>query len=595
MAPCPPPPAFVPLHWVRRAVLMLDLVESVQLIEQHPETTIQRWLQFERRVVQDLLPALAGRLVKSLGDGMLLEFTHAQAAALAALQLHEALLEANQGDKSSARLRARIGVDVGDVVIGERDDLGHPVNVAARLASAAPPEGTLLSSAARDELVPGLDGDIEDLGELFLKHVREPVRAFALNAHQTLPQSAPRSPANGLAARIAILPLDDRAVDASLPMLGDAIADELVHCLSSQPQLAVISRLSTASFRARAVEPAQLRESLRADLALSGRVRTNGSGLRLHVELMEVRSAEVIWTHQIDTQAQELFNDHVAPLQTLCALLVEALAQHQVQRVRRLPMAALENYCLLMAAIKLLHSNVRSDFERAQLVLEHLIERERRHPAALGWLAKWHVLRVQQGWDDERQRDIHLARDCTARALDLDPHSSLNLAIDGFVQCNLLRNVDQGIERQELALSLNPNESLAWLFLGTARAFRGEGEAAMQATQQALDLSPLDPMRYFYESLSATAALAAKRWDLAIARAQHSLRLNRRHTSTLRALTIAQVYSGQIEAARESAATLLRLEPQLTITRYLERSPSAAYETGKLWSAALAEAGVPQA
>jgi adenylate cyclase len=270
-----------------------------------------------------------------------------------------------------------------------------------------------------------------------------------------------------------------------------------------------------------------------------------------------------------------------------------AVLRRQLERARTEPLASLESYTLLMAAVSLMHRTAPADFERAHVMLEHLIERNRRHPVPHAWLAKWHVLKVQQGWSADLKRDAALALDSTRRALDDDPHCSLALAIDGSVHCNLLKDFDTAAQRYELALSVNPNESLAWLFTGTLHAFKGEGEAAVTAAERALKLSPLDPMRYFFESLAATAALSAGQYEKTIALAKHSLRLNRTHTSTLRATAIAQVQLGRIDEARATVHALLALEPKLTVSNYLERSPSSAFATGKLWSDSLRAAGVP--
>jgi adenylate cyclase len=163
------------------------------------------------------------------------------------------------------------------------------------------------------------------------------------------------------------------------------------------------------------------------------------------------------------------------------------------------------------------------------------------------------------------------------------------------VQCNLLKDFDRARASYEQALAANPNESLAWLFQGTLLAFQDEGEQAMASSQRALELSPLDPMRYFYESLSATAALSARQWGLAIERATHSLRLNYSHTSTLRVLTIANVQIGAMDEARRWGKRLLEQEGDLTIAEYRLRSPSTGFKTGEIWCESLRAAGVPAA
>jgi tetratricopeptide (TPR) repeat protein len=270
-----------------------------------------------------------------------------------------------------------------------------------------------------------------------------------------------------------------------------------------------------------------------------------------------------------------------------------AIATRELHKAQSQALPTLESYSLLIGSISLMHRLSRHDFERARQLLEALIERAPRRAVPQAWLAKWHVLRVWQGWSGEPAADAQLALDCTKRALDSDAHCSLALVIDGMVHTNLLKQLDVAEKSYELALQVNPNDSLGWLLQGTLHAFRGEGEQAMTSTKRALALSPLDPMRYFYDSLAATAALAAQRYDQAIERALRSLRASRTHASTLRALAIAQWELGRKEDARRTVGELMKIEPTLTISNYLERSPSSAYETGKIWSRALHGAGVP--
>ena len=270
-----------------------------------------------------------------------------------------------------------------------------------------------------------------------------------------------------------------------------------------------------------------------------------------------------------------------------------AVLARELQRAQSLALPTLESYTLLLGAIALMHRLSLQDFERARQMLQALIDRAPRQAVPYAWLAKWHVLRVQQGWAEDPKAEARLALDCTRRSLDADPAGSLALTIDGLVHTNLLKKLDVAQEKYEAALRTNPNDSLAWLLKGTMHAFRGEGKLAVEGTRRALRLSPLDPLRYYYDSLAATAALSAGNYERAIELAQRSLRANRTHTSTLRAMAIAQWQLGREEDARKSVAELRRLEPGLTVTKYLERSPSSEYETGKVWSRSLGSAGLP--
>ena len=182
---------------------------------------------------------------------------------------------------------------------------------------------------------------------------------------------------------------------------------------------------------------------------------------------------------------------------------------------------------------------------------------------------------IQQGSTDDIQRDTAEAIRCTNQALEIDPDSSLALAIDGLVHTHMTKRHDLAEERYSLAIQNNPNDALAWFWKGTHHAFEGEGPQAVKDTQRALRLSPLDPHGYYFHSLSATAYITAGDNKRALEHAELSLRANRLHTSTLRVKAVAQWRSGLHEEARRTALELLRQEPSLTISEWLRRSPSA--------------------
>lgn len=266
----------------------------------------------------------------------------------------------------------------------------------------------------------------------------------------------------------------------------------------------------------------------------------------------------------------------------------------ELRRAQSQALPTLKSYTLLLAAVALMHRLSPYDFSESRRLLEALIERAPRQAIPRAWLAKWHVLRVQQGWSDDPHQDAQLALRCTKQALDADPQCSLALAVDGFVHTNLLKKLDVATERYDLALLNNPNDSLAWLLKGTLHAFKDEGQQAVSCTQRARKLSPLDPHRYFYDSLAATAHLSAHQFDRALKLAQRSLKSNCTHTSTLRAMAIAQWELGHQDGARRTVGRLMQLEPHLTIRTWRERSPSAGYKIGDEWASVLQQAGVPE-
>lgn len=579
---------------VVRTVLMVDLVESVRLMEEDEEGVVLRWLRLVDHVVKDVLPANGGRLVKSMGDGMLIEFAGVPSAMTAAFAIQRASDIANLGIPAERRLLLRMGAQVGELISDEHDVYGRGVNLAARLTALAGPGEIVVSAGIRDQLTPILDADIEDLGECYVKHIQNPVRAYRVGPPGPRPVIEHGAGAmQELLPTIAVIPFAVRGTEPEHLVLGEILADEIIAALSRTSELHVISRLSTTAFRERNASLLEVSAHLNASYVLHGAYRTIGTRVALDAELAEAKSGRIVWSKSIKGHVAGILSGEDPLIDRIVAETGAAVFARELQRAQSSALPTLESYTLLMGAITLMHRLAPQNFERAREMLQTMIDRSPRHAVPHAWLAKWHVLRVQQGWSNDPKADARLALECTQRSLDSDPTDSLALTISGLVHTNLLKKLDVAQERYEAALRTNPNESLAWLLKGTMHAFRGEGKLAVDGTRRALRLSPLDPLRYYYDSLASTAALSAGLYERSIELAQRSLRSNRTHTSTLRAMAISQWQLGREEDARKTVAELRRLEPTLTVSKYLERNPSSGYETGKIWSRALRSAGLP--
>jgi adenylate cyclase len=577
-----------------RAVLVIDVVESVRLIEQDEEGVIARWLGLVNHVEADLLAAGEGRLVKCLGDGMLLEFLDSRSAVASAFAIRHAAKRLNFGLPAERQMLLRMGIEISDVIIESRDVYGHGVNLATRLASLAGPDEIVVSARVRDQITPILDADVEDLGECYLKHMQQPVRAYRIGPPGPRPLIQPGFSLEELRPTLAVIPFANRHAAPEHQVLGEVLAEEMIRELSLSSDLNVISRLSTTQFRGRQVTLAEINAHLHTDYVLSGTYRIDGARIRLDAELAEANSAHVIWARRFTDQITGILGGEQEIIGQVITDVRAAVMSTELRRARSQPLPTLKNYSLWMAAVILMHRMSLRDFEEAHKLLQALIGRATRQPIAQAWLANWHVLRVQQGWSRNPAQDAQLALDCTKRALDADPGCSLALAVDGFVHTNLLKRLDVALQRYKLAIETNPNNGLAWLLKGTLHAFMGDGREAVENTQRALRLSPLDPHRYFYESLAATACNSAHQYRESLELAQHSLRSNRCHTSTLRTLAIAQWELGLRDEAKKTGQELLTLEPNLTVSGWLERSPSAPYRTGRQWMKVLQAVGVPK-
>jgi adenylate cyclase len=578
----------------RRVIVVVDVVESVRLMQADEADVIDRWRRFVNEVRTQLLPKHGGRLVKSLGDGLLLEFETVPAATACALALQQRILPFNLGRSREAVMALRVGINCSDIVIDDLDIYGSGVNLTARIATLAQPGEVVVTAEVRDELVDGLDAQLDDLGDCYLKNLSEPVRVYRVASTQSAGLGTEqRASLAELRPTIAVLPFKASSADGIAQALGDALADEVISGLSKSAELNVISRLSTLAFSHREAGLEEVSTALGAGYVLSGKVFVDGQRLRLSVELAAYASKSVLWADSLFGDVRGIFESDQELANTVISKVGNCIVQNEVRHASTQPLPTLRSYTLLLGAITLMHRSARSDFDRAGMLLEHLIDRERGHSRPHAWLANWYALRVTQSQSGAVQDDTLRALDSAKRALDRDSGSSLALAIDGALQMNLVKDFATAEHRFDLALEHNPNESLAWLFKGVMHAFRGEGQAAEQAGDRALALTPLDPMRHYFDSLAATAALGAGNYERAEQLAQRSLRANRAHPSTYRALAIAQAMQGHTDAASSTVNGLLQLAPGYKVSDFKVVSGFSAGPLRDVFSDALASAGLP--
>ncbi|MBT2304779.1 hypothetical protein J7E70_30635 [Variovorax paradoxus] len=582
------------LERVVRTVLVVDVVESVRLIQEDETGAVRRWRAYVAEVADHIVPAHGGRLIKSLGDGLMIEFPAAPAAVQAALALQQLSRLSNEGLPEVRKMRVRIGVHVSPLIADARDVYGHGVNLTARLATLAGPDEIVVSADVRDQLIPSLDADVEDLGECYLKHVQQPVRAFRVGAPGERPNFELVDERDPLRATVAVIPFVARGVPAEHEIVGQALADDIIGALSRSSEIDVLSRLSTTAFLGREASLGAMSNYLNADYVVSGSVAISGNRLILHAELADGRLGQVVWSKTFRGDANGVIAGKDELADKVVSEICAAMMARELERTVGKSLPTLESRTLLLASITLMHRISPLASQRAQLMLQALIDRAPRLAAPYAWLAKWHVLRVTQGWSDDAEADGRQALDNTRRALDRDATLSLAMTVEGQVNTYILKNLDVAQERYEAALRENPNDALAWLLKGTLHAFRDEGKEAVRHTRQALRLSPLDPLKYYFDSLAATAALAAGEYPRAVGLAQASLRLNKTHMSTLRALITALWGLGREEEARAMARDLLRIDPHFKVSTFLERSPSAPFQLGRAVAHALRGAGIPQ-
>lgn len=616
-------------------LLVVEMADAEHRLAQDQAGFTRRWQRFVHRARQVVASEHHGRLASVIDHGLVLSFQHVRPALRAAAALHRLAELANADHAGQPPLQLRVAIHAGQAASPHATGLAAAdLQRLASLNARAQAGETVLSAAAREQLADGLDATLEDLGEDLAEwaddsagtetrtaacaagttdgmsagtttattiEARRPrgasdglARAYrvAASAHAPVPLALPIRSAELLAA-VAVVPFEAREHWGETLAIGDLIADGVIARLSHARHLRVINRLSTQALRGRNSTVVELQQHLGASHVLSGEYVESSGRLDIRYQLRDLAQGEVIRSGRLSASLAELLQLESETLATLAQQVHDALFDEASQAVLSQPLPTLRSFALLMGGIRLLHRSARRDFAASFEVLDHLV-REHPHCAEpLIWQAKWYALRAVQGFTTDRVAEAQAAMDCLARALDNDPHNSFALAMQGFVHCVLTRDTGAAATSLRQAIALNPNESLGHLFYGMTQGLQGRFTEGIASFGSATAISPLDPACYIYDSLGAYLHLGAGHQAHTIALARRSLRLNREHAHSWRALTIAQAELGQLDEARASLHELLRLDPGLTLRSYLAGAQADERNRAR-FADALARAGLPR-
>ncbi len=581
------------LHRVRRAIVVVDVVESVRLMQADEAGTIERWRRLVHGVRAEVLPRFGGRMVKSLGDGMLLEFASALAAMSCALAIQAAARPVNEGKPADERLELRIGAHVADVVVDADDVYGAGVNLAARVAGLAQAGEVVVTDQLRDELGPGFDLHIQDLGHCYLKNLAQPVRAFRVAAADPGQRSWRPARHESMQPTIAVLPLSCMDDSPQTRVRLDLVASELIAALSLSGHWHVVSRLSSESLKGRPGSEQELAGFVGADYVIAGQGGESGGALHAQVVVSRAESGQVLWNERLSTPSGGKLEDDTQVAMRIAAAASSVILGQELRRGAHSSLPNLEAYAVLFQSISLMHRSSQEAVDQATRGLEYLIDRNPRAPEPRAWIAKCHVLRVAHGKHSNALEESARARDHVRRALDLQPEHALAWAVDGLVQMFINRDLEGAAASYALAIRANPNESLAWLFQSSIHAHRAQGQAALACVERAARLSPLDPLDHYFNGFTAWACIAAGDYARAEQHALRAMQSDCTHRPTFLTLAQAQALLGKHDLARKTAQRLVELIPGFTVSRYLAGFPGGETDFARMLGHTLRDIGVP--
>ena len=577
------------------AVLAADMVGYSRLMEVDERGTLARLKTHRLELIDPAITKNHGRIIKTTGDGMLVEFRSVVDAVMCATEVQRRMAGRN-ADVSPARwIQFRIGINLGDVIVEDDDIFGDGVNVAARLEMLAEPGGICVSAAVRDQVDHRLD-DIafEDLGAKTVKNISRPIHVFRVRfepASKAAPEGAQDAAvvANAVAKKpsIAVLPLVNMSGDPEQEFFADGLSEDIITELSRFRDLLVISRNSTFVHKGKAVKVQEVAREFGVDYVLEGSVRKAGDRVRVTVQLIDAETDRHIWAERYDRQLEDIFAIQDEMTRAIVATLpgrVEAATHDRAKRKRTDNLAAYE--CVLAAKV-LHHRSVREDNAQAQRLLDRALELDANYAHAHAWKACVLGQTWIYGWCEDAAAALRQVVGELEIALALDDNDSDVHRILAAV--NLTRDDhDKAAYHQERALALNPNYDLIVVQQGELLTWLGRPEEGIDWIRKAMRLNPYHPER-FWSHLGRACYCAEKYADAAEAFSRIT-RPDHTHHAFL-AATFAQM--GNAVAATAHAAEVIKRMPEFSVAASLATQHYKFEADRKRHEAGLLKAGLP--
>jgi adenylate cyclase len=575
------------------AVLAADMVGYSRLMEVDEAGTLARLKTHRLELIDPAIAKNRGRIIKTTGDGLLVEFQSVADAVLCAAEVQRRMARRN-ADVSPARwIQFRIGINLGDVIVEENDIFGDGVNVAARLQVLAEPGGICISGAVRDQVGDRLDEiAFEDLGEQSVKNITRPIHVFRVRLESAtmvaLESGKEASAAPGTRKpSIAVLPLVNMSGDPEQEFFADGLTEDIITELSRFRDLLVISRNSTFVHKGKAVKVQEVARELGVEYILEGSVRKVGDRVRVTVQLIDAQTDRHVWAERYDRKLEDIFAIQDEVTGAIVATLpgrVEAATQERAKRQRTDNMAAYE--CVLAAKV-LHHRSQREANAEAQALLDRAIALDPNYAHAHAWKACVLGQTWVYGWCADRDATFQQVADELQIALALDDNDSDVHRILAAV--NLTRDDhDRAAYHQERALALNPNYDLVVVQQGEFLTWLGRPEEGIDWIKRAMRLNPYHPER-FWNHLGRACYSAEKFAEAAEAFARIT-RPDHTHHAFLAAI-FAQM--GNAVAAAAHAAEVVKLEPGFSVATYLATQHYKQEADRRRHEAGLLKAGLP--
>ncbi len=547
------------------AILAADVVGYSRLMGEDEAGTLARLKSLRKELMKPKIAGGRGRIVKLMGDGLLAEFPSVVEAVRCAVDIQRDMAGREAGLPEEHRIRLRIGVNLGDIIVEGSDIYGDGVNVAARLEGLSEPGGICISGKVYEEVRNKLPTAFEDLGEQEVKNIREPVRVYRWTAAaDPMPGIAEADGALPLPNKpsIAVLPFDNMSGDAEQEYFSDGITEDIITELARFSSLFVIARNSSFSFKGQAIEAKDIARRLGVRYLVEGSVRRAGNRVRITAQLIDATHDAHLWAERYDRDLEDIFAVQDEVTRAIVTAIEPELVSAERARARRRPPNNMDAWEWCQRGLWHHYHYSADENATAQEMFNRAIELDPGFAQSHAALAYSLFVERLMGFASDPEDTLTRAHEAAKTAVSLDDKDSFGQFVFGRI-CTMLGKHDTAIDAQDVAVALNPNAALAHYGRGYVLSLIGRAEEALGAIDEALRLSPRDPLAFGMMTMRSFALILLRRHEEAVEWARRSQRQpSVGHVFWLHAHEAAALaHLGRVDEARAVLARVHAINP----------------------------------
>ena len=550
------------------AILAADVVGYSRLMGED-EAGTARAVREHREAARPIVAGLGGRIVKTTGDGLLLEFPSVIAAVECAIAIQKLMVERNAATPEARRIVYRIGVNLGDVLIEGDDILGDGVNIAARLEGICEPGGVLISGTAYDHVRGRIDADFVDLGEKALKNIARPVRAYAVKtgSESAAPAPSASEPNRHIPPRLSmvVLPFANIGGDPEQEHFVDGVTESLTTDLSRIRGAVVIARNTAFTYKGKPLDVKTIGRELNVRYVLEGSVQRGGNRMRVNVQLIDAETGNHLWAERFDKPLADLFDMQDEIVARLAGALNAQLVAAEARRAEQAPNP--DSMDLYFQGLAWLNKGATPDnVAQARSFFDRALTADPDNVDALVGSAIADANTGALLFVTDPMAAFAAAEAKLTKALSSVPDHARGHMTLGYVYINSKRAAE-GIAECEHALTLDRNLASAHAFIGFGKIFLGRADEAETHVAEALRLSPRDTSAYMWMTTAGIAKNHLGLYDQAALWSRRAIEANRNNPRPHFMLGAALARLGRLDEARSAVRAGLALNPSFTTSR----------------------------